>query len=754
MKRLLYIISLFLLTACTGNAQDVKPLLLKGVTALPMPNKGEPPVAVFFTINEKPEIIALTKVEVGVDLRATVIMSTTLGKGRMLLFGSPAYFSAAQLGNNNVKQLLKNALQIAGTKPRIAYFGKLDSAFSNFLIKERAKLYTTESFKLKRGTDILIVTTDVTNKVDLDHIEQFVNQGGTLWFASPRGNLADKASEDNSQPYELGINCLLLKAGAYNYDMVINKSETNAVLITDSIPDYLHIKTVLPYLSGKKEWFELNADYYLVDPMLNMVFKYNTPDAPIFKTIKDYYQIPDSLQVPTKDKPQLLSTGKEKIAAKLAYMFYEKSMDFKNNPTAKVKGYENFPGAVPPTASRVKQEIQVSVKVGTQGLIDPPSVYLRAHTTGLYIPAGEKVKITISDQDLKLGLIAQVGTHGDNVTHLDRITRFATDLVKKFELKQRTTEVYSPYGGLLLLNIPDTTKLKSISLTVDGAVKAPYFKLGETSEADWISSIRNYPAPWAELATDNIVLTVPSYRIRELNNPVKLMKFWDEVMDANAELAVIDKKRVHQERIIVDNDVAYGYMFTTWERIVVPDDQSCEWMLNEEFIRKNGSWGTFHELGHRHQFGNFDFPGTGEVTVNLYTMYVYDKVLHKGVYNHDNLKTKADVINRIKTYLDDNPSYEKWSADPFLALSMYVQIIDRFGWGAILDAHKAYRKTPESQYPKTDQDKRDLWFINISNATKRNLSEFFDTWKVPVSDVARKSVQHYQSWFPEELRKP
>jgi hypothetical protein len=736
-----------MLNAGIGYGQDIKSLLLKGVTQLPMPTEEEPGVAAFFTINETPEIIALTKVEVGTGLHATVIMSSTLGKGHLLLLGSPAYFGSTQLQNSSVRQLLKNAMNLSGSRPRIALFGKYQTPFKNFLKDEGGKTNEISAFNISSHTDILILTEDITNPDDLDKIERFIRKGGTLWFASPLGTLTAK----DQRMTDRGINSLLIKAGVYNYDMFIRPTKTNSILTTDSIPYYLHIKTLFTPHADKVESFEHDVAQFFINPMLDLVFKYNAIDAPMLKTIKEYYFLPDTIRIPTPEKPILLPTAQHKAGVKVLFALYEKKMDFKNHPTAKAKGSENFPGAVPKAAQRVKATVQVAVKVGTQGLADPPSVYYRGHSTGYYIPAGEKVKISINKDLLKLGLIAQIGVHGDDVMHLDKITRYATDLIRKFTLNQETTEVYSPFGGLLLLNIPDDTKLDTISFNIDGAVKAPYFKLGETTESEWINSIRNYPGPWAELATDNIVLTVPSYRIRALYNPVKLMKFWDEVMDADAELAAISKKRVHQERIIVDNDVAYGYMFTTWDRIVVPDDQSCEWMLNEEFIRKNGSWGTFHELGHRHQFAYFDFEGTGEVTVNLYTMYIYDKVLGKGLYNHDNLKTKQDVIRKIKAYLANHPSYEKWSADPFLALSMYIQIIDQFGWDAILNVHRAYRKMPASTYPKTDQDKRDLWFVNVCKSTNRNLTKFFDVWKVPVSEQAKKQVINLKPWFPEEL---
>jgi len=39
-----------------------------------------------------------------------------------------------------------------------------------------------------------------------------------------------------------------------------------------------------------------------------------------------------------------------------------------------------------------------------------------------------------------------------------------------------------------------------------------------------------------------------------------------------------------------------------------------------------GVWGLFHELGHNHQSADWTFAGAGEVTVNLFTLYIFDKV--------------------------------------------------------------------------------------------------------------------------------
>jgi hypothetical protein len=177
-------------------------------------------------------------------------------------------------------------------------------------------------------------------------------------------------------------------------------------------------------------------------------------------------------------------------------------------------------------------------------------------------------------------------------------------------------------------------------------------------------------------------------------------------------------------------------------------------MLDEDFMRKEGSWGHFHELGHRHQFNYLDFDGLGEVTVNLYTMYVYDKVLKKGIYNHTDIADKETVDKRITDYLNKRPTFKKWSNDPFTALCMYIQLIEGFGWGPIKAVHTLYRSIPKEQYARrSEQDKRDLWFTSICAATHSNLTQFFETWKVPLSYWAKQQVVAYKPWLPALFKK-
>jgi len=58
--------------------------------------------------------------------------------------------------------------------------------------------------------------------------------------------------------------------------------------------------------------------------------------------------------------------------------------------------------------------------------------------------------------------------------------------------------------------VPGRCKLGKTEVEFAGAVEAPFFVLGQTSLAEWRSKVRNRPAPWAELATGKVILTVPS----------------------------------------------------------------------------------------------------------------------------------------------------------------------------------------------------------------------------------------------------
>src|SRR5207237_2794196 len=130
-------------------------------------------------------------------------------------------------------------------------------------------------------------------------------------------------------------------------------------------------------------------------------------------------------------------------------------------------------------------------------------------------------------------------------------------------------------------------------------VEAPRFVLGETKALEWKTRLRNAPAPWAELETKKIILSVPSEKIRHLDDPEALLKFWDQVLDAEADLATIPRDRKRPERIVPDVQISAGYMHSGYPSMTFLD-KSVEHSLSLAEM-KAGSCGHFHDLGHNHQ---------------------------------------------------------------------------------------------------------------------------------------------------------
>lgn len=174
-------------------------------------------------------------------------------------------------------------------------------------------------------------------------------------------------------------------------------------------------------------------------------------------------------------------------------------------------------------------------------------------------------------------------------------------------------------------------------------------------------------------------------------------------------------------------------------------------MVDKDRISSNGHhgvWGLFHEIGHNHQNSQWTFRGTTEVTVNLFSLYLMEKVCGLISEGHPNITKQARAKN-TKKYLAEGADFEKWKQSPFLALCMYMQMKEAFGWYAFKKVFAEYRDLSEDQRPKSDDEKRDQWMVRFSRTVGRNLGPFFEAWGIPTSEKARASIADLPLWMPE-----
>ncbi|XP_043821121.1 TRPM8 channel-associated factor 2-like isoform X1 [Dromiciops gliroides] len=360
-------------------------------------------------------------------------------------------------------------------------------------------------------------------------------------------------------------------------------------------------------------------------------------------------------------------------------------------------------------------------------------------STGLYLPEGFTVNIMMPCAATS-GLQVQIGCHSDNLHGAQKLCR-APVVIHRCCLDRPELSVSSLWGGLIYILVPNGSKLGPVSITITGAVPAPYFKLGETSLEEWKSSIRHRPVPWGELATDNIILTVPSEHLQDLEDPEPVLHLWDEMMGAVAKLASISFPFSRPERIVADVQISAGWMHSGYP--IMCHKNQPEEIINEKRIRSSGIWGPIHELGHNQQRQVWEFPPhTTEATCNLWSVYVHETVLGIPRSQAHPALAPSDRETRVKEYLRKGTPLKEWSV--WTALETYLQLQEAFGWEPFTQIFTEYQTL--SGVPNNNAGKMNLWVKQFSHQVQRNLAPFFQTWGWPIEEEVAASLACLPEW--------
>jgi hypothetical protein len=97
-------------------------------------------------------------------------------------------------------------------------------------------------------------------------------------------------------------------------------------------------------------------------------------------------------------------------------------------------------------------------------------------------------------------------------------------MVRRFQIKKKKEEIGHVLGGVLWFTWSGGSR--PMTIEVSGCVQMPWFRLGVDTNEDWNERISKYPAPWAEVQTKTIILTVESKYVRNVKNMVALAQWW------------------------------------------------------------------------------------------------------------------------------------------------------------------------------------------------------------------------------------
>jgi len=444
-----------------------------------------------------------------------------------------------------------------------------------------------------------------------------------------------------------------------------------------------------------------------------------------------------------------------------------KSEDYK-----KIKAHpsaDNFPGKVKDGYTFISRTVNIRHQKISDALVPIASKLDYSdqwanimYSTGLYAVPGQYVEVTIPAalKDKKVSI--QIGCHSDRLNEWvagKEDWRRMPIIVKTQELKKITTRVASPFGGLVYITASPRSADWQQNITIKHAVAAPLYKQGETTDEQWEAQLKNNKAPWGELASDNVILTIPDSVLQKVHHPDDVMKLWNLIIEGEMDLAQIPQPFYRAERLVIDEHIGGGFMHSGYPIMVhhspVKHMLSEDIIANPELLMKpskgGANWGFFHEIGHDMQNMDWVFDGTTEVSNNLFSIYMFDRLMggrddaHTGV-------SSTYTQKAMKKYLHDGAKYETWKKDPFLGLIMFRQLQEGFGWEAFKTFFRDYQamaaKDTSGNYANTEQKKLDLWVTTFSKVTGRNVAPFFETWGLPVSAEAKKQVEGLNKWMP------
>jgi len=674
----------------------------------------------------------------GKNLSAPVVVASRLGKGRIVAFGHGGFLGSTDKADTG--RFIENAVRWTASrttaKPAEIKIGVLrnDGLVKYLKTKGFAVTELDQKDWHTKLTGLQVVYADTGNwnpAASRPALDKFIRAGGGL-ITSGLGWGWLQLNPGKSLSEQHPGNLLLTHAGILYLDGYAKPTAKNGYPTSDTLPTIVHtsyaLETLLDVPKTRTPITQqlISQASWILTQTAQALPKSDRLLQPQLASLKQR----SKGKVPSANSPLKPEDAIERLAMTLDLQA------LRNTPPAQIKAHPaaaEFPGSVPADAPRLTKTLTIHTQ--TTGW----------HSTGLYAAAGETITVTLPDNATKDKLSVRIGCHTDRLWDKPSWPR-APEISTSSALNKASNTIVSAFGGLIYIEVPNNAAAKDITLTIAGGVNAPHFILGQTKLSDWRQTIRNYPAPWAELETAKVIFSVPSTALRSLEDPEALMQYWDRVLDGVADLASIPRDRKRPERIVPDVEISAGYMHSGYPIMTHMD--VIEESLDLAHLTTKGSWGHYHELGHNHQAPEWTFDGTTEVTCNLFSLYTFDQTLGLGLKGHNGISDAARQ-KHLKKYFSGNEKFDDWKRDPFLALTMYYQMIEGFGWDAFKKTFAEYRKLPKDERPKNDNQERDQWMTRFSHTVGKNLAPFFEVWKIPTSQAARDSLKDLPAWQPE-----
>jgi len=443
---------------------------------------------------------------------------------------------------------------------------------------------------------------------------------------------------------------------------------------------------------------------------------------------------------------------------------------FRTHPSA-----INFPGAPQKGYKTIKSTFQLLHKktsardsaLSMKYVFAMPQTFT-LYSTGLYAPPGTKIPIKLPDNWDREDVWVCIGAHRDVLFNTEENWRRMPIIISEVQLKKDLSFISSPFGGLIYFGVYPRTQSFQSDIILSNVIKAPYYVYGKTTASDWANQLKNNRAPWGEIATDKIIITLPDSALRKIKDPQKTLEIWNKIISTEYDLSQLPVPFIRPVRLVVDEQISNGAMHSGYPIMIHHSPSQDMLSLNSitdpakllKGIYRGANWGYFHEIGHNLQNIEWVPDGTIEVGCNFYSLYLLDRLIGSRDSAHECL-TPAYQKMVMTDYFSRDTRQHDYEQNPFLGLIPFIQLQKKFGWNTFKQVFKQYIDHPNDSLDyayKSEDDRRkknlkktEVLVTRFSEQTKTNLSPFFKAWGFPVSTATDEALKKYASWMPEEL---
>lgn len=371
---------------------------------------------------------------------------------------------------------------------------------------------------------------------------------------------------------------------------------------------------------------------------------------------------------------------------------------------------------------------------------------------GIYVRRGERfaVNVTGLSQDYNLSSMIGFKPMGKNRNRTQ----------ENFLSNGRNIITASQSGILSFIFVKKSgydTKPSRVRVKVEGGESFPLYKFNYTHPLNWENNVKRMTnAPFVQLFSDKTIITIPyqDYIKSPITDLKKTFETIHKVIDWEDDLAGFDNSSIQNMRtnnrvnFLVDiysppEDQKKYYMYAANYFIGMKRDNFTELTHRLD----TDGWGIWHELGHTHQQSSWRWNSIGEISTNIFSLYVQENFGNPSRLARTNGGRDESPFSKARKYIADprknymvisQTDYDEF----FTKLVMFHQIRKVYGWDIYRRLHKYFRKNPYVYNPReTDQDKVNKFVYAMCALTGDDLLAFFYKWGLRVDQPTYQSIK-------------